>query len=169
MEKTTVKYTIINPAKIRIKGMEAADIQGLRTILKNEGCVDSENMFSDKEKSVTLDKVQERLAKKNKTNKKASADVLVCIAKNKYLLAEAKFEVKNVKNIKTSEIQDKFKESKNIILSDDFTFEKEAFYILFKKNVLTDSALNCLRRMFLNTTKYSFITAIDFYNLFDFS
>ena len=44
------EYKLISPAAIHIKGMQPTDIRGLHSLLKQEGCIDSENLFSDKEK-----------------------------------------------------------------------------------------------------------------------
>ena len=70
------EYTVINPKGIRIKSLLLSDIQGMHTLLKKEGCIDSENKFSDEQKAIALDEVQTRIAQQNKTDKQASADVL---------------------------------------------------------------------------------------------
>ena len=64
------KYKIDNPAIIRIDGLQSIDIKGLHTILKNEGCIDSENLFTDNEKAIALDDIQTRLSKRNHSDKK---------------------------------------------------------------------------------------------------
>ena len=46
------EYTIKNPNAIRIKSLLLSDIQGMHTLLKKEGCIDSENKFSDVKQSV---------------------------------------------------------------------------------------------------------------------
>lgn len=70
------EYTIKNPKDIRIKSLLLSDIQGMHTLLKKEGCIDSENKFSDEQKAIALDDVQTRIAQQNKTDKQTSADVL---------------------------------------------------------------------------------------------
>ena len=70
------EYTIKNPNDIRIKSLLLSDIQGMHTLLKKEGCIDSENNFTDELKAIALDDVQTRIAQQNKTDKQASADVL---------------------------------------------------------------------------------------------
>ena len=63
------EYKLISPATIHIKGMQPADIRGLHSLLKQEGCIDSENLFSDREKAIALDGIQNRLAQRNRTDK----------------------------------------------------------------------------------------------------
>lgn len=46
------EYTITDPKGIRIKSLLLSDIQGMHTLLKKEGCIDSENKFSDVKQSV---------------------------------------------------------------------------------------------------------------------
>jgi hypothetical protein len=75
------EYTITDPKDIRIKSLLLSDIQGMHTLLKKEGCIDSENKFSDGQKAIALD-----------------ADVLLCVTGNKYLLADAKFNSTSVSN-----------------------------------------------------------------------
>ena len=98
------EYTVIDPKGIRIKSLLLSDIQGMHTLLKKEGCIDSENKFTDEQKAIALDEVQTRIAQQNKTDKQASADVLLCITGNKYLLADAKFNSTSVKNISPTEL-----------------------------------------------------------------
>ena len=46
------EYTITDPKGIRIKSLLLSDIQGMHTLLKKEGSIDSENKFSDVKQSV---------------------------------------------------------------------------------------------------------------------
>ena len=62
------EYTITDPKGIRIKSLLLSDIQGMHTLLKKEGCIDSENKFSDEQKAIALDEVQTRIAQQNKTD-----------------------------------------------------------------------------------------------------
>ena len=48
------EYTVIDPKGIRIKSLLLSDIQGIHTLLKKEGCIDSENKFSDEQKAIAL-------------------------------------------------------------------------------------------------------------------
>ena len=75
-EQTMAEYTITNPNDIRIKSLLLSDIQGMHTLLKKEGCIDSENKFTDEQKAIALDEIQTRIAQQNKTDKQASADVV---------------------------------------------------------------------------------------------
>ena len=170
MEQTTTKYTIISPEGIRIKGLQTGNIIGLHTLLKREGCADSENLFSDEQMAVALDEVQIHLAKTNKMDIKASTDILLCIYKNKVFLAEAKFKIENVKNISKREIEDKIAGSQDLI-EDEIFHIFPPVYLLFSSSVLTptrkQSRINELKKIFLSSPKYQFMTAIEFYNLFD--
>ena len=58
------------------KGAQREVQDFMLTLLKKEGCIDSENKFSDEQKAIALDDVQTRIAQQNKTEKQASADVL---------------------------------------------------------------------------------------------
>ena len=45
------EYTITDPKDIRIKSLLLSDIQGMHTLLKKEGCIDSENISPTELKS----------------------------------------------------------------------------------------------------------------------
>lgn len=143
-----------------------SDIQGMHTFLQKEGCINSENKFSDEQKAIALDKTQSRIAQQNKTDKQASADMLLCVAGNKYLLADAKFNSTNVKNISSTELKSKLSCSKSLVLSDDYTYAN-AFYVLFRQSVLTPTQYNRLKRQFEGTPQFRFMTAIEFRKLFE--
>ena len=160
------KYKIKSPSAIQLRGMVAADIRGLYSLFKQEGCIESENKFTDNEKAVSLDDIQTRLAQKNKTDKQASADMLLCIDKNKYWLIDAKFKSKSVKNLDHKELSDKLTGSKSLVLSDDFYFGN-AFYVLFKSQVLNPSQQNRLKREFHNKPQFRFMNALQFRELFE--
>ncbi|MBQ3657725.1 MAG: hypothetical protein II956_12910 [Bacteroidales bacterium] len=160
------KYKIDNPAIIRIDGLQSIDIKGLHTILKNEGCIDSENLFTDNEKAIALDDIQTRLSKRNHSDKKASADILICIVKNKYILADAKFRQKNVKNLSSNDLRQKLDCSKSLVKTDEMAFGN-AFFVLFQKNILTGTAKRWLKQQFKNSPLYRFENAIEFHNYFE--
>lgn len=159
------EYTITSPNDIRIKSLLLSDIQGIYTLLKKEGCIDSENKFTDEQKAIALDEIQTRIAQQNKTNKLASADVLLCVTGSKYLLADAKFNSTNVKNISPTELKSKLSCSKSLVLSDDYTYAN-AFYVLFKQSVLTPTQYNRLKRQFTGKPQFRFMNAIEFWKLF---
>ena len=160
------EYKLISPATIHIKGMQPADIRGLHSLLKQEGCIDSENLFSDREKAIALDGIQNRLAQRNRTDKQASADMLICVARDKYILADAKFRQENVKNISPSELESKLVCSKSIVESYDYMFAN-AFYLLFSKPILKPTQRNMLKRKFSNRPLYRFMNALQFYESFE--
>ena len=160
------EYKIVDPSAIHIKGMAPNNICGLHALLKQEGCIDSENLFSDRDKAIALDGIQERLAQRNHTDKQASADMLICISKKKYVLADAKFRQENVKNISPSELKSKLECSKSIVESYDYMFAN-AFYVLFKKRTLKPTQRDMLKRKFMGRPQYRFINALQFYELFE--
>ena len=166
MEQITTKYIIVSPEDVRIKGLQTGNIIGLHSLLKREGCLDSENLFSDKQKAVALDDVQIHLANVNKTNVNASTDILLCIGNNKILLADAKFNIKNIKNISKGDIDKKLSGSMNLI-EDERYHVISSLYLLFTSSILTQSHINGLKRIFLDSPKYQFMTAVEFYNMFD--
>ena len=150
------EYTIKNPNAIRIKSLLLSDIQGMHTLLKKEGCIDSENKFTDEQKAIALDEVQTRIAQQNKPDKQASADVLL----------DAKFNSTSVKNISPTELKSKLNSSKSLVLSDDYSYAN-AFYVLFKQSVLTPTQYNRLKRQFAGKPQFRFVNAIEFWKLFD--
>lgn len=162
------EYKLVSPTSIRIRGMQPADIRGLHSILKNEGCVDSENKFTDNDKAIALDDVQTRLAHQNHTDKLPSADILVCIAKNKYLLADAKFRQENDrnKNLAVSELQKKLEASRSLVMTDEIAFAN-SFYVLFTCKFLTETRLRRLKQQFINSPRFRFVNAIEFRDLFE--
>lgn len=166
MEQTTTKYTIVSPEGVHIKGLQTGNIIGLHSLLKREGCADSENLFSDEQKAVALDDVQIHLAKANKTDIKASTDILLCIYKNKIFLAEAKFRIDKIKNISKGEIDNKLSGSRGLIEDEEFHINP-ALYLLFSSAKLTPPHINELKRIFLSSPKYKFMTAVEFYSLFE--
>ena len=146
--------------------MMSSDIRGLYPLFKQEGRIESENKFSDNEKAIFLDDIQTRLAQKNRTDKQASADLLLCIDKNKYLLIDAKFKSKSIKNIDPKELSKKLTGSMSLVSSDDFYFGK-AFYVLFKSQAITPSQQNRLKREFQNKPQFRFMNALQFRELFE--
>ena len=168
MALTMAEYKIVGPTSIRIRGMQPTDISGLHSILKNEGCVDSENKFTDAEKAIALDNIQTRLAHQNRTDKQPSADILLCVSKNCYLLADAKFRQENVKNknLSPSELRKKLEGSKSIVLSDDIVFANR-FYVLFTSKFLTATRRRWLKQQFTGSPLFRFMNAVEFGELFE--
>ena len=160
------EYTMTSPNNIRIKSLLLSDSKGMHTLLKQEGCIESEIKFTDEQKAIALDEIQARIAKQNKTDKQASADMLLCVTGNKYLLADAKFNSTNVKNISSTELKSKLSSSKSLVLSDDFTYAN-TFYVLFKQSVLTPTQYNRLKRQFAGKPQFRFMNAIEFWKLFE--
>lgn len=160
------EYTITNPTVIRIKGLLPTDLRGMHSLLRQEGCIDSENKFTDEEKCIALDDIQTRLSKQNHTDKQASADMLLCVGQSKYILVDAKFNSETVKNISPTELNQKLMGSKSLVLSDDVSYGN-AFYVLFKSKVLSATQQNQLKRQFTNKPQFRFLTAIKFRELFE--
>ena len=162
------KYAIVSPEGLRIKGMQDSDMIGMHSLLKKEGCIESENFFTDEQKAVALDDIQKRIAARNHTNPKHSMDILLCIAHKKMLLADAKFNVDHVQNVKRGDIDDKVRESRDMLSFDEYTLDCNKIYLLFKSITLTPSKKNRLIQTYkAKSPKYQFMTAIEFYNLFE--
>lgn len=57
---------------------------------------------------------------------------------------------------------------KSLLLSDiqDYTYAN-TFYVLFKQSVLTPTQYNRLKRQFAGKPQFRFVSAIEFWKLFD--
>ena len=55
------KFKISNYQGIKIDCWTAKDLVGLHHLMKQEGCQNSENLFSDTDKAIELDDVQRRI------------------------------------------------------------------------------------------------------------
>lgn len=169
MEQTMTKYKIVSPASVRIKGIQVEKyIMGIHAFLKKEGCVDGENLFSDTQEIIALDNIQTYLSQKNKTSERHSMDMLLCVAPQKMLLADAKFRVKKAENVKKKEIDDKIRESRDILSYDEYSLDSHKVFIIFKRVILPASQKNRINRKFGNNPKYQFVTAEEFFELFEF-
>lgn len=158
-------YKISNYQGIHIECWTPKDLVGLYELLKQEGCPNSENLFSDKDKAVELADVQRKISQKHHTDKKASADILVHINGNKLLLADAKYRVTNIRNLDSKELNKKIAESKALVKT-DYSF-LPTFYILMKKQALSPAKLNAVRRKFSNKPNYQVMDTIAFHALFE--
>lgn len=158
-------YRIGNYQGINIECWTTKDLVGLHNLLKQEGCPNSENVFSDNDKAIELDDVQRKISQKHHTSKKASADIMLHINNNKLLLADAKYRVNNIRNLDSKELNKKILESKALVQS-DYSF-LPSFYILMKSQALTQANLNAVRRMFSNKPNYQVMDTIAFYALFE--
>ena len=119
MEPKRQRYKIASPKGIQISNLQSSDILPIHKMLEKEGCVASENLFTT-ELGIDLDGIQTRIAQRNRKNKIASMDMLICLAKKKYLLCDAKFNCNNVSNISKKEIKDKVSHSRSLVLSEEF-------------------------------------------------
>ena len=115
--------------------------------------------------AIELDDVQRMISQKHHTDKKASADILLHVNGNKLLLADAKFRVTNIKNLDAKELSKKITESKALV-NTDYSFLPN-FYILMKKQALSPTHLNAVRRMFSNKPNYQVMDTITFHALFE--
>lgn len=157
-------YKISNYQGIHMECWTPKDLVSLHGLLKQEGCPNSENHFSDKDKTIELDDVQRKISQKYHTDKKASADVLIHVNSNKLLLADAKYRVNNILNLDSKELNKKIIESKALVKS-DYSF-CSVFYILMKKQALNPSKLNAVRRMFSNKPNCQIMDTEAFHALF---
>ena len=135
-------------------------------LFSQEGCNKSENKFSNEQEGIYLDGIQERIARNNKTDKKASADFLICVNDNKVLLADAKFRVKNVENVERSSLNSKIDQSRVLIESDDYMVENK-LYIVYSKKILTPQKANRLSSLTGKSPRFHFLTAEQFRGIFE--
>lgn len=163
MEPKRPCYKITSPKGIQISNLQSSDILPIHKLLEKEGCVASENLFT-MEQAIDLDGIQTRIAQRNHKNKIASMDMLVCLAKKKYLLCDAKFNCSNVSNISKKEIKDKVSYSRSLVLSEEF-IPINISYLLFREKVLTPTAYNKLKRLFDNRPNVEFCNAKAFFLL----
>ena len=96
-------------------------------MMKQEGCPNSENLFSDTDKAIELDDVQRRISQKHHADKKSSADMLLHVNDKRLLLADAKFRLSNTRNLDSKEIAKKVSESKAMVTS-NYSFDN-SFYV----------------------------------------
>ena len=113
-----------------------------------------------------MDGIQTRIAQNNKTNKKASADILICVNDNKVLLADAKFRVQNVENVEKSSLNAKIDQSRVLVESDDYSVENK-LYVVYLKKVLTPQKANRLSSLIDKSPKFHFLTAEQFRGIFE--
>ena len=92
------KFKIGNYQGIKIDCWTAKDLVGLHHLMEQEGCPNSENLFSDTDKTIELDEVQRRISQKRHTDKKSSADMLLHVNDKRLLLTDAKFRLSNTRN-----------------------------------------------------------------------
>lgn len=159
------KFKISNYQGIKIDCWTAKDLVGLHHLMKQEGCPNSENLFSDTDKAIELDDVQRRISQKHHADKKSSADMLLHVNDKRLLLADAKFRLSNTRNLDSKEIAKKVSESKAMATS-NYSFDN-SFYVLLTKKAATPSNLNRLRRNVGNNPNYQFMDAVEFHKLFE--
>ena len=122
------KFKIGNYQGIKIDCWTAKDLVGLHHLMKQEGCPNSENLFSDTDKAIELDDVQRRISQKHHADKKSSADMLLHVNDKRLLLADAKFRLSNTRNLDSKEIAKKVCESKAIFFSSIMNFSPSIYY-----------------------------------------
>ena len=166
MEQITTKYRFETPNIHLVAGAKLTDIEGMYTLLQQEGCPNGENKFTDEPKAIYLDAIQTRIAKRNKANTNSSMDFVLCVVNHKAILVDAKFNAKHVDNLKKHDIDQKIAASRAILCFDNYSLINK-FYILFKNSILNESQKNKLKRQFLQSPNYSFVTAIELYDLFE--
>ena len=149
-----------------MKHCQSSDIKGMYDLFSQEGCNKSENKFSNEQECIFLDGIQERIARNNKTDKKASADFLICVNDNKVLLADAKFRVRNIENVERSSLNSKIDQSRVLIESDDYMVENKLF-IVYSKKILTPQKANRLSSITGNSPRFHFLTAEQFRGIFE--
>lgn len=85
------------------------------------------------EMGIYLDDVERELAKRNKTNCKRTVDFLIGTDKDWILLTEAKFDVKNPREMEVSELKEKIVHSKELVSNSEmFTHIEPNVIVLLK-------------------------------------
>jgi len=85
------------------------------------------------EEGIYLDGVEIELAKRNKTNLKRTVDYLIGTGKDWILLIEAKFDVKNPREMEVSELKEKIVHSKELVSNSEmFTHIEPNVIVLLK-------------------------------------
>ena len=92
------------------------------------------NMPFTTELGIYLDGVEIELAKRNKANRKRTVDFLIGTDKDWILLAEAKFDVKNPREMEVSELKEKIVHSKELVSNSEMYFQIEPNVIVLLKD-----------------------------------
>ncbi len=164
MQQTSENYRIEDYRGISIECWSMKDLVGLRSLLHKEGCPKAENHFSDEDKAVELDEVQRRISQKRHTSKMSSTDIMLHVNRDKLLLCDAKFNLKNIDNLDRKEIDKKITDSKAIIIS-DYSYVRYIYLLVPKK--LTDPLhLSLLKRKVSLNPNWKIIDAEQFRSLF---
>lgn len=161
-------YRIGNYRGIDIECWEIRDLVGLHHLLQQEGCPNSENLFTDADMAIELDDVQRKISQKHHCDKKSSVDILLHVEQNnrsKILLADAKYRVTNIANLDSKELNKKISETKAVLQTEIPI--SSALYILLNKKSCSESKLRMIRRMFFNRPNYNFVDTITFHKLFE--
>ena len=91
------------------------------------------NMPFTTEQGIYLDGVEIELAKRNKANRKRTVDFLIGTDKDWILLTEAKFDVKNPREMEVSELKEKIVHSKELVSNSEmFTHIEPNVIVLLK-------------------------------------
>ena len=139
------KFKIGNYQGIKIDCWTAKDLVGLHHLMKQEGCPNSENLFSDTDKAIELDDVQRRISQKHHADKKSSADMLLHVNDKRLLLADAKFRLSNTRNLDSKEIAKKVSESKAMVVKEcgiKYSHLKVILSQLRKRGIIVDGKIN---------------------------
>ena len=166
MAQITTKYQFEEPSLDLVKHGQLSDIRGIRTLFQDEECPNSENKFTDIDKGIYLDSIQTRISQRKGVKEKSSMDFALCIINHKVILVDAKFKVKSVDNIGKKDIDEKIKDSRDILCLVDYSLLNK-YYILFRNSVLNHAQKNKIQRQFLMSPSYVFMTASEFYDLFE--
>lgn len=165
MRQISESYKISNYQGISIECWSIKDLVGLRTLLQKENCPKSENLFTDEDKAVELDELQRRISQKHHASKMSSADILLHVNSNKLLLCDAKYNLKDLKNLDRKEIAKKINDSKAIIKS-DFSYIR-FIYLLVPKRLTESHHFSLLKRMLAQNPNWKIVDTEQFKGLFE--
>lgn len=160
-EKWLYCASITNNSKV--KGKYSQSYQKISDIVKKEKCK-GVTPFID-EKAIYLEVIEGMLAK-GKRSKLPIVDFTFGIIHNnfsKYRLIEAKFDVKDLKNIDKKNILDKVSHSRDVMSEDGVQIEGGAV-ILINKSDIVQQQMDWFSRQLMPFGNYQIMTIDDLYN-----
>ncbi|MCL2649444.1 MAG: hypothetical protein FWD60_00275 [Candidatus Azobacteroides sp.] len=117
------------------------------------------SLFKDEFEVLNLDKIENKLAQREKRNKRKTVDFIFGIEKARepknIVLTECKFNYKNVKNLDMTELDEKRKHSSSLLNYELQIFS--TFYLLFQDKIYPE-AYRKIRRFNTDKRNYEAVT-----------
>lgn len=127
-------------------------VESLDSILQHEHYKNRDTKFHGEE-GIYTDKFMSNFAQKNQSDIQSSVDIIIVTCNNYVSLLEAKFDSKQVRNIKHKEIQSKIASTKKLLIDCPYPHDinKYTYILLDDKNYHQN--VTRLRRAMSNDTK----------------